>query len=53
MTTTIKQNLQALSQAVKANMPIVRKKLSKVGASRAVVFSAAKYYATIEKLAKE
>lgn len=52
MTTTVKQNLDALEQSVKANRRALKKRLPK-NASPAVVFSAAKYYAVIEKLAKE
>ncbi len=55
MTATVKQNLEALNQSIKANTPIVKQQLSKSGATPdpAIVFSVAKYYATIEKLAKE
>lgn len=54
MTATIKQNLDAIRQSVKENKLIVKQKLAKFGtADAAVVFSAAKYFATIEKLAKE
>ncbi len=55
MTATVKQNLEALDRSIRANTPTVQEQLSKSGATpdSAVVFSVSKYYATIEKLAKE
>jgi hypothetical protein len=55
MTASVKQDLEALDQSIKTNTPKVQEQLSKSGVTPdpAVVFSAAKYYATIEKLAKE
>lgn len=55
MTTTTKQDVLVLERNIKANTPVVKQQLSRSGTppDPAVVYSAAKYYATIEKLAKE
>jgi hypothetical protein len=55
VTATTKENLEALNQNIKVNTRLVQEQLSKSGATPdpAVVFSVAKYHATIEKLAKE
>jgi hypothetical protein len=55
MTPTVKQNLQALNENIRANSPKVEQQISKSGTTPdpAIVYSVAKYYSTIEKLAKE
>lgn len=55
MTETIKKNLQALDKSIRDNTPVVRAKLEESGIApdSSVVFSTAKYFATIERLAKE
>lgn len=55
MTASVKQNLEALDRSITTNAPKVEQELAKSGVTPdpAVVFSAAKYYAAIEKLARE
>jgi len=55
MTAATKENIRAVEASIKANTATVERKLAESGVKPdiAVVFSAAKNYATIEKLAKE
>jgi len=56
MTARTRQALRNLKKNIKQNTPIIEKKLSKksgVKPDPATVFSAAKYYKTLGKLAKE
>lgn len=55
MTPTVRQNLEALDRSITTNAPKVQQELAKSGVTPdpAVVFSAAKYYAAIEKLTRE
>lgn len=55
MTEMIKKNLEALDKSIRDNTPVVRGKLVESGVTpdSSVVFSTAKYFATIERLAKE
>jgi hypothetical protein len=55
MTEAIKKNLEALDKSIRDNTPVVRAKLAESGIApdSSVVFSTAKYFATIERLAKE
>jgi hypothetical protein len=55
MTAKVRKTLEVLKANIRRNSPIVRKKLAKSGATPnpAVVFSAAKYFKTLKKLAKE
>jgi hypothetical protein len=55
MSPRVRRVLKALKGNVQRNSPRIRKKLSKSGAipDPAVVFSTAKYYKALNKLAKE
>jgi len=55
MTVRIQRKVEALNQNVERYSKRVEEKLSKAGAKpdAAVVYSAAKYYPALEKLAKE
>jgi hypothetical protein len=55
MTTEHRGTLRKLRSNVKRYAPRIRKKLAKAGkkVNPAIVYSAAKYYKTLEKLAKE
>ena len=55
MTEQIRKNLEGLKENIKQNASRVARKLSQSGAGPdpAVVFSTAKYYQAIKKLAKE
>ncbi len=55
MTTRRRQVLRSLRESIKENTPRIERRIAKSGikADPAVVSSAAKYYKTLEKLAKE
>ena len=55
MTAMVKQNLEALNKSINVNTFAVKQQLSRAGvpADSAIVFSVAKYYTAVEKLAKE
>ncbi len=55
MSAQARRALEQLSKSVRENSPLINKKLSKAGIKPdpALVFSAAKYYAALNKLAKE
>jgi hypothetical protein len=55
MSNQIKRALAKLSESMSENLPQVKQKLSKAGASsdNALVYSVAKYYAALNKLAEE
>lgn len=55
MTAQTREAVRTLKASIKDNAPRVEKKITKSGAKpdRAVVYSTAKYYKTLKKLAKE
>lgn len=55
MTAQLRETLQALRTNIRNNAPRIKKRLSKSGTKPdpAVVFSTAKYYKALNKLAKE
>lgn len=55
MTQVIKKALRAIEKTVHANAPTVQKRLSAGGqpVDPAILHSVAKYYSTLEKLAKQ
>ena len=56
MTAQVRRTLRAFKKNIEKNTPIITKKLAKnsgVKPDPAAVFSAAKYYNTLKKLAKE
>jgi len=55
MSNQIKRALVKLSESMSENLPRVKQKLSEAGASsdNALVYSVAKYYAALNKLAEE
>ncbi len=55
MSNQIKRALAKLSESMSKNLPHVRQQLSQAGASsdNALVYSVAKYYPALDKLAEE
>ncbi len=55
MSNQVQRALVKLSESMTKNLPHVRQKLSKAGASsdNALVYSVAKYYSALDKLAEE
>jgi hypothetical protein len=55
MSEATKKNLAALDKSIKDNTPLVRAQFKNAGipSDGAIVFSAAKYFAALEKLAKQ
>jgi hypothetical protein len=55
MTKQVEEAVKELKESVRANTPRVEKRLAEVGcpADPAIVYSVAKYYNTLEKLADE
>ena len=56
MTAQVRQTLRTLRKNIEDNTPVIQRKLSKNSAAKpdpAVVFSAAKYYKTLKKLAEK
>jgi len=55
MTAKTRKNLEALKKSIKENTPRIERKLARAGvkADPALVHSAAMYYPTLKKLAKE
>lgn len=55
MSNQVKRALAKLSESMNENLPRVKRKLSEAGASsdNALVYSIAKYYAALNKLAEE
>jgi hypothetical protein len=55
MSNQIKRALTKLSESMSQNLPLVRQRLSQAGVSseNALVYSVAKYYPALNKLAEE
>jgi len=55
MSNETRRALRALKDSIHRNSPLIRRKLSRSGMKpdRALVYSTAKYYETLKRLAKE